>query len=166
MKYIFIFALGVATCFNTYGDTMYKYRDKNGNYVFSDKKPETQHEVIEKGNYKGSKKVDEESIEPQPTPPTRLMESVRPIIEGIKPEINELYKQLFIADKETQGKVVVAFSISKEGNVTSCNEDESGMTRPGFNGKICEKIQSLNYGIVEESKPVDIKYSYNFKPNT
>ncbi len=166
MKYILIFFVGIAICFNTYGDTMYKYRDKNGNYVFSDKKPEAQHEAIEKGNYKGSEKVKEKTAEAQPTPPTRLIESVRPIIASVKPDINELYKELFLADKETQGKVVVAFTIAKEGNVTSCNEDESGMTRTGFNGRICEKIQSLNYGVVEESKPVDITYSYNFKPNS
>lgn len=163
MKYSFLFLFGVVISVNAHGDIIYKTRNSEGTYKYSDKKPKSSYETIDKGDYKGTQQPEAKESE-NAIPATRSMETIRTITESAKDKINGAYQDLYIANNDTQGKVAVEFTIEKAGNVSQCKENESDMSGSNFNGKICDIISALNYGPVESSNPVNIKYNYQFQP--
>jgi hypothetical protein len=152
-----------------FSETIYKSYDRNGNPVFSDREPKTQYEIIKKSSAKKQVQADatqEAEQQQAPIPPVRTIETIREITNTAQAEINAIYESIYKSNNETQGKVIVAFSIDQSGKVISCSEDESGMTTPSFNGKICEKINTLNYGEVAEEKVTKTNFTFQFKPIT
>ena len=139
---------------------VYKSYDAQGTPVYSDKKPGGNYEII--FSTKDERKTPE--AEQQPVAAARTMDSVRAITSTINPDLNQIYLELLRADSELNGKVTTEFTIAKEGNVTSCGEDESEMTKAAFNGKICEKIQALDFGLVESERSMNVSFTFNFNP--
>jgi hypothetical protein len=169
MKLIFLLTLSLTFSSYVFSETIYKSYDRNGNPVFSDREPKTKYEIIKKSSAKKQAQADTtQQAEQQeaPIPPVRTIETIREITNSAQADINAVYENIYKSNNEVQGKVMVAFSIDQSGKVSSCSEDESGMTIASFNGKICEKINTLNYGEVEAEKVTKTNFTFQFKPIT
>ncbi|MGH1485579.1 MAG: AgmX/PglI C-terminal domain-containing protein [Cellvibrionaceae bacterium] len=165
MKTFIILILGMGLFANAYSDEIYRYRDKNGTLKYSDKKPKTKHDVLDKGDYRGRREpakqpaetVAEEELK-------RDMKDINTVTNTAKKDIDAIYKTIYQKDNKVKGSVVVSFSIQPQGAATNCIEDESQMTRPVFNNRICGRIQQLNYGALQTETPTKVKYTYTFTP--
>lgn len=165
MKYALIIIVSLITIPALYANEIYKSRDEYGTVTYSDKRPKTDYEIVDKGDYRGKNKPEEETTETQ-LAPDRSLESIDVITQSAKSEIDTIYKNLYLRNQQIKGKVLVKFSIAPQGDVISCTEDESDMVEAGFNGQICETIQGLNYGPVARTLPVNVKYTYDFQPSS
>jgi hypothetical protein len=165
-------ALTLSICTSAFSLDIYKSKDNSGTPTYSDKKPEGDYQLIssEKKKPFGSRKKpateadSEAEADPIPFAQTRDVESVRSVVNSARGHINSLYMDIYNKDDSTQGKVLVKFTIGKDGAISNCDEDESEMNTNVFNGKICEKLQSLNYGAVAESQSTVFTFTYTFKP--
>jgi hypothetical protein len=145
-----------------YSDVIYKSQDKNGNPIFSDRKPDSRYQIIEKGNYRSSKQI----AAPTDIPEERSLDTIRGKTNEIKGDIDALYNGLLAIDQSTQGTVTVNFVIGQDGRVGECAEDESAMSGGTFKGTICAAIQTINYEPVVSEQPKKVTYTYQFKPRT
>lgn len=159
MKLILFIILNLAFSSKLYSDSIYKSYDKNGNPVYSDREPDSQYETIKKVNLKP--KTKEEKVEPIPA--VRSVNSIRTKTMTLQQDINSIYEELHESNNSIKGKTIITFSIDKEGKVVKCDEDETGMTLASFNGKICEKISTLDYGKVEKNEATKVNYTYHFQ---
>ncbi len=143
---------------------IYRYKNAEGNTVYSDRKPDTDHEVVKGPSKKSvSSNTTPEPTDTEQTPtPSRTVEEVKEITDTLKTDIDILYTELVNKNSETKGNVVVSFTIVQAGNVSHCAEDESEMQGAKFDGSICEKIRGLEFGEVEGSDPVRLTFTYNF----
>ena len=165
MKHTSIILFSLLLWIPAHSDTLYKYRDSEGTWTYSDRRPESgDYEVIFDIRIKDKNKpvVAEEPEVAE----TRSMDSVRTTLKTIESDINALYIELFEIDNATAGKVGVQFTITQEGTISKCQEDESGVTGEKFAGRICEKISALSFGPVLSKNPVNISYSYTFSNKT
>ena len=143
---------------------IYRYKNSQGNIVYSDRKPNTEYELI-KGNSKKSNAQPIETKESKKAPlAARSVEEVRAITDTIKPDIDALYTELVAKDRDARGKVTINFTIAQAGNITRCAEDETEMNSSKFNGSICEQINKLQFKSVESPDPVRLTFTYNFNP--
>ena len=143
---------------------IYRYKNSQGNIVYSDRKPNTEYEVIKGGN-KNSNSQSTETKDTEKAPVVaRSVADVRAITDSIKSDIDGLYTELVAKDNAAQGKVTINFTIAQAGNITRCAEDETEMNGSKFNGSICEQINDLQFKAVESPDPVRLTYTYNFKP--
>jgi hypothetical protein len=158
-----IIGLSLTTLSHAAGE-IYRFKNSQGNIVYTDRKPNTDYEVIKGGNKISNVPATETNARQQATVVTRSVEDVRAVTDTLKPEIDGLYTQLVTSDNDSQGKVTVNFTIAQAGNVTSCAEDETEMNGAKFNGSICEKINALQFKAVENPDPLRLTFTYNFQP--
>lgn len=144
---------------------IYRYKNSLGNEVYSDRKPNTEYEIIKGGNKNSNAQTTDAEESVKPPAPARSVEEVRAMTGTIKPEIDALYTQLVSENYESQGKVTVNFTIAPAGNITHCAEDETEMNGAKFNGSICEKIKTLQFNAVESPDPVRLTFTYDFNPS-
>jgi hypothetical protein len=159
---LFIIALSFAFSNNLYSEVIYKSYDRNGNPVFSDREPKSKHQIIKTSSVKKrpvAKEEDEKTI-----PKVRLIESIRTTTNATQNDVNAIYEELYKSNNDIKGEVKIAFSIDAEGKVVSCSEDESDMSIASFNGSICETINALDYGEVEEEKATKVNWTFKFQP--
>jgi hypothetical protein len=143
---------------------IYRYKNSQGNIVYSDRKPNTEYEIIKGGDNKNRREATVINNAIQNVTTARSVADVRAVTDTIKPAINSLYTQLVAGDNESQGNVTVNFTIVQAGNITSCAEDETEMKGTKFNGSICEKINSLQFKSVASPDPLRLTYTYKFNP--
>jgi hypothetical protein len=143
---------------------IYRYKNSQGNTVYSDRKPNTEYELIT-GSSKKSNAQPIETKESKKAPlAVRSVKEVSAITDTIKPDIDALYTKLVSKDREAQGKVAINFTIAQAGNITSCAEDETKMKSSKFNGAICGQINKLQFKPVENPDLVSLTFTYNFNP--
>lgn len=140
---------------------IYRYKNTEGNTVYSDRKPNTNHELV-KGVSNTQAATNATSETAEQTPATRSVEDVREITDTLKTDIDVLYTERVNTNSETKGDVVVSFTIIQAGSVSHCAEDESEMQGAKFDGAICEKIKRLAFGKVENQDPIRLTFTYNF----
>jgi hypothetical protein len=158
-----VIGLLVTTLSNAAGE-IYRYRNSQGNFVYSDRKPNTEYEVINGGSINSNPESTERNNAVDSVITARSVADVRAVTDTIKPAIDSLYTQLVASDNESQGNVTVNFTIVQSGNISSCTEDETEMKGTKFNGSICEKIKSLQFKAVASPSPLRLTYTYNFNP--
>lgn len=151
-------------------DEIYQYRNPDGTLSFSDRKPKVPYQAIDKGDYRGKNSpkpaaaaVEDSTAGDSPAGDNRSSEFIRTTTEQIKPEVDALYKTLLAESEEPLvGQVLMTFTITADGSVTDCTEDESAMTRAAFTGRICTNIAALNYGSAADGEPTTVNYTYRF----
>lgn len=143
---------------------IYRYKNSQGNIVYSDRKPNTEYELIKGANKKTNSQSTETKESEKAPLVARSVEEVRAITDTIKSDIDALYTALVTKDREAQGKVTINFTIAQAGNISRCAEDETEMNSSKFNGSICEKINELQFKAVESPDPVRLTFTYNFNP--
>lgn len=143
---------------------IYRFKNPEGNIVYSDRKPSTEYELIKGGNKKSNSQTTEKDNAIESVTTARSVAEVRAVTDTIKPEIDSLYTQLVASDNKSQGNVTINFTIVQAGNISSCAEDETEMQGAKFNGSICEKIKSLQFKAAASPDPLRLTYTYNFKP--
>lgn len=164
-NYRIILAFVIGLSFTNVADAageVYRYKNAEGNIVYSDRKPTAKYEVVKRVNNKPSAAPTSEVEAAEQTVVTRSVEEVRTLTDTIKPEINGLYTQLVAKDNATQGNVTVSFTIAQTGAVTHCAENETEMKGAKFNGSICEKVSNLQFDPAANPDPVRLTFTYNF----
>jgi hypothetical protein len=158
-----VIGLLVTTLSHAAGE-IYRYKNSQGNIVYSDRKPNAEHEIIKGGNITSNPEATEKNNAIQGVITARSVADVRSVTDTIKPAIDSLYTQLVASDNKSQGNVTVNFTIVQAGNISSCAEDETEMKGTKFNGSICDKIKSLQFKAVASPDPLRLTYTYNFNP--
>jgi hypothetical protein len=158
-----ITGLSLTTLSHAAGE-IYRFKNSQGNTVYTDRKPNSDYEVIKGGNKISNAQTTETNESISATVVTRSVDDVRAVTDTLKPDIDSLYTKLVTSDQDSRGKVTVNFTIAQTGNVTSCAEDETEMNGAKFNGSICEKINALQFKAVENPDPLRLTFTYNFKP--
>ncbi len=141
---------------------IYRYKNSEGNTVYSDRKPDTEFDVIKGASKKPATSDSTPEATEQTDTPSRTVEEVNKLTDTLKTDIDALYTELVNTNSETRGSVVVNFTIAQAGNVSHCSEDESEMQGAKFDGSICEKIKGLEFGEIENPDPTRLTFTYNF----
>ena len=85
--------------------------------------------------------------------------NVNKVFDREKGSIYVLYARALEEQPGLAGKVVVQFNIEKTGEVSSCRVLSSTLNAPELEGKICTRIQKMQFGPqpapIQLTKPVD-----------
>jgi TonB family protein len=90
------------------------------------------------------------------------MDTIRRVMRKHTPEIKYCFDRALLADKDTHGKVKVAFVISPTGAVVKADVAESTVGSASFESCMMEKISRIIFPAPDGGGIVEVKYPFVF----
>jgi len=90
------------------------------------------------------------------------METIRRVMRKHTPEMKYCFDRALLADKDTHGKVKVAFVISPSGAVVKAETAESSVGSASFESCLLEKISRIVFPAPDGGGIVEVKYPFVF----